>query len=120
LLLGVLFVAGSLLEAYPREQILIFQFDRKRPIRELRASWLEPGGEELGGAVLHFPEGRTQPVRHPTRLSNGEYEVQIQLTYADLETSSPDARSKTKVARRVTLRGGETPISLKSTTPRMP
>lgn len=120
LLVGLALLFTSLFEAYPREQILVFHLDRNHPIRELRARWLDESGEELGGAVLHFPEGRTQPVRHPIRLKDGQYDLQIQLLYANLPESEVSSRSKTNLTRRVTLRGGETPISLSPPTPRKP
>jgi hypothetical protein len=120
LLLGLALAAGILLDAYPREQILVFRLDPGRPVHELRASWVELSGDVLGGAVLHYPEGRTQPVRHPIRLRDGQYDVQIHLTYGNLESSHDGARTEKKVTRRVTLRGGETPISLIPTTPRKP
>jgi hypothetical protein len=113
-------LAGALLDAYPREQVLKFQFDRKQPVRKLGVRWLDASGEELGGTILHFPEGRTQSVRHPIQLKNGEYDLQIQITYGNLAAPASSARSETKLTRRVTLRGGETPISLSPPTPRTP
>jgi hypothetical protein len=51
-------------------------------------------------------------------LANGRYDLQIHLTFGNLGRASRSASSETNLTRRVTLRGGETPISLRPRPPR--
>lgn len=112
LLLGAALVASQLLGAMPREQTLLFSPPPGSQVLSLQAVWSDEDGDELGGVTLHYPKGRVSPIRHRLELANGEYEIQIDVQFLSEAAGKPGARSKTNLRRRVTLRGGETPISL--------
>ena len=112
LLVGLAFAASQLLSALPRDQQLVFRFPNKASVSRLEATWQDESGATLGGVTLNFPAGRRYSVRHRVELANGTYEFHVELEFLNGDGSQAGARSKTKLRRRVTLRGGETPISL--------
>jgi len=109
---GLALAAAQVFGAMPRQQELLFELPEGQTIRRLSATWADPEGVQLGGLRLDYPEGRRQNVRHSVQLANGDYEIQIEVELFGPRGGNGDARSKTNVERRVTLRGGETPISL--------
>ena len=112
LVVGVAFGGTQLYDALPRDQELVFRIPRGQSLRALDATITDASGAELGGLTLHFPKGRRYSVRHPLRLANGDYEIRIEVELFQASSGSPAARPKTNLERRVTLRGGETPIVL--------
>jgi hypothetical protein len=112
LLLGVAFGAAQLFDALPRDQELVFRIPAGQSVRALEATITDASGAELGGLTLRFPEGRRYSVRHPLNLANGDYEIRIEVELFQADGGTPPARPKTNLERRVTLRGGETPIVL--------
>ena len=112
LLLGLALAASHLLSALPGDQELVFRFPDRRPISRLEAHWQDESGAVLGGVTLNFPAGRRYSARHTVELANGTYEFLVELEFLAIEGPGRGARPKTKLRRRVTLRGGETPISL--------
>lgn len=109
---GLALAVVQVLDAMPREQELLFELPDGQVIRSLSATWTDTEGAQLGGLHLDYPEGRRQSVRHSVQLANGDYEIQIEVELFGATAGSGDARSKTNVERRVSLRGGETPIPL--------
>jgi hypothetical protein len=108
---GMALAASQVLGAMPRDQVLVFSRP-DRPVRELAATFLDAEGESVGGVSLHFPEGRQRRIRHTVNVPNGEYSIHISLEFLSTDGASEEPRTKTNLNRRVTLRGGETPISL--------
>lgn len=107
---GMALAASQVLSAMPREQVLVFSRS-DRPLSELSASFLDADGESVGGIALHFPRGRKRPIRHTVNVPNGEYSIHIGLEFLSTNPRG-GPRTKTNLSRRVTLRGGETPIPL--------
>ncbi len=112
LLVGVALAASQLLKAMPKEQDLLFVLPNDSPVETLHATWSDVDGAELGGVTLHFPAGRKSRIHHHVDLANGEYEINVEVQYLQSATDTATARSKTNLKRRVTLRGGQTPIRL--------
>lgn len=112
LLVGAALVAARLLEAVPEDHELVFRVPSGQSLRSLRATVSDSAGEELGGLSLRFPEGRRYSVRHALRLPPGNYEIRLEVELFQADGPDPFARPKTNLVRRVSLRGGETPISL--------
>lgn len=109
---GLALAAVQVLDSMPHEQELLFEIPADQTIRSLSATWSDADGVQLGGLRLDYPEGRRHDIRHSVQLANGDYEIQIEVEIFEPEPGGANARSKTNVERRVTLRGGETPISL--------
>lgn len=112
LIFGLALGGTQLFDALPRDQELVFRIPRGQALRRLEASISDGSGTELGGLSLQFPQGRRYSVRHLLRLANGDYEIRIEVELFQAESPEPAARPKTNLERRVTLRGGETPIAL--------
>ena len=116
LITGAALVAGSLVKALPRENLVRLRPESSvGPVTRIDLTWSPVGEDEAsGGASLRFEPRAPKLVEHPVVVQSGDYWLEVVLYCGG---SRPEATSMRSYRRRLRFSGGETTVFLSNKRP---